>query len=63
MIANRYRFLEKEVNRLSTDIYRRSNNGQSYKKEEDLLNSYKAELKAARDKIDRELKKQKLLNT
>ncbi|WP_338813272.1 hypothetical protein V9L05_18180 [Bernardetia sp. Wsw4-3y2] len=63
MTANRYRFLEKEVNRLSTDIYRRTNNGQSCKKEEDLLNSYKAELKAARDKIDRELKKQKLQNT
>jgi len=63
MTANRYRFLEKEVNRLSTDIYRRSNNGQSYDKEEKLFKTYKAELKAARDKIDRELKKQKLQNT
>lgn len=63
MTANRYRFLEKEVNRLSTDIYRRANNGQSYAKEEKLYEDYKAELKAARDKIDRELKKQKLQNT
>jgi hypothetical protein len=60
MTANRYRFLEKEINRLGTDIYRRANNGQSFTKEEDLLTNYKAEMKAARDKIDRELKKQKL---
>ena len=60
MTTNRYRFLEKEVNRLGTDVYRRTNNGQSYDKEEKLLTTYKAELKEARSKIDRELKK---LNT
>ncbi len=63
MTANRYRFLEKEINRLGTDIYRKTNNGQTCKKESDLLEDYKAELKEARDKIDRELKKQKLQNT
>lgn len=59
MTATRYRFLEKEVNRLGTDIYRKTNNGQSCKKEENLLKSYKAELKAARLKIDKELKQLK----
>ncbi|WP_338761991.1 hypothetical protein WAF17_16700 [Bernardetia sp. ABR2-2B] len=56
MTATRYRFLEKEINRLGTDIYRKTSNGQSCKKAEKLLADYKAEFKAARLKIDRELK-------